>query len=95
MLNMRGKKWSELSTAQRVVVVALGVAEVVLAAIAITDLARRPAEQVRGKKWMWGPAMSINFVGPLSYLVFGRVAGDVAPADAVVADEPVRSGAEG
>jgi len=72
-MSLRGKKWSEMSTPQRVAVVALGVAEVALAAVAITDLARRPAAQVRGKKWMWGPAMSVNLVGPLAYLLFGRV----------------------
>ena len=43
-----------------------------LAGVAINDLVRRPAVQVRGPKWAWAPAMAVNFVGPLAYLRWGR-----------------------
>ena len=42
-----------------------------LLAAALTDLRRRPAEQVRGDKRLWALASFVNFVGPLSYFGFG------------------------
>jgi hypothetical protein len=42
---------------------------------ALTDMRRRPADQIRGPKWAWAPAVTlINAFGgaPLAYCVFGR-----------------------
>lgn len=39
------------------------------------DLRRRPAEQVRGKKWVWRLA-SLNLSGSVAYFLFGRRRGD-------------------
>ena len=36
------------------------------------DLKQRPAELVRGPKALWGPAMSVQPIGPIAYLVWGR-----------------------
>lgn len=62
----------ELTARQRRGVVALGVVEIVLAAAAWTDLARRPAEAVNGRKGWWAAVIAVNFVGPLSYFRWGR-----------------------
>ena len=43
-----------------------------LAAAAWWDLARRPATQVRGPKWMWALVIGVNFVGPVLYFARGR-----------------------
>lgn len=64
--------WAELSDGQRAALVALGAVEVVLAAAAWTDLARRPAEAVKGRKSLWAAAIAVNIVGPLSYFRWGR-----------------------
>jgi len=53
-------------------VLAAGV-QLSLAGAAWTDLARRPEGEVRGKKWQWALAIGVNFVGPISYLRWGRV----------------------
>jgi hypothetical protein len=66
------KRWSELSRAQRTAIVVAGAVQVTLAAVAVNDLVRRPAAQVRGPKWAWAPAMAVNFVGPVAYLCAGR-----------------------
>jgi hypothetical protein len=66
------KKWSELSPRNRKLITVMGVVEVVLLAAALFDIKRRPAEQVRGPKWMWSSLAFVNIVGPLAYFAFGR-----------------------
>jgi hypothetical protein len=46
----RRKQWSDLSPRQQRSVIAGGVVQVLLAAAALLDLRRRPAEEVRGSK---------------------------------------------
>ncbi|MGR2752495.1 PLD nuclease N-terminal domain-containing protein [Agromyces arachidis] len=68
----KAKQWSDLSTGQRVRGIVGGVIQLALASVAWTDLARRPAEDVNGRKWVWAIVIAVNFVGPISYLLFGR-----------------------
>lgn len=52
-----------------------GAAEGLLKIAALVDLVRRPAEQVRGRKWVWAVAVVVvNSVGavPLAYFLRGR-----------------------
>jgi hypothetical protein len=73
--DVRGKKWSELSPRQQRLVVAGAAVEGVLKAVALADLARRPAAQVRGPKPVWAVALTLfNSLGaaPLIYWLYGR-----------------------
>ena len=46
-----------------------------LAALAaLRDIRRRPSDEIRGPKLLWVLVSFVNFVGPLSYFKFGRVA---------------------
>jgi hypothetical protein len=69
---MPKRRWSEMSPRQRKLVVLGGVLQMVLATVAGRNLARRPAEQVRGPKLAWSLALTVNTVGPLAYLIWGR-----------------------
>lgn len=69
---MAGKRWSDLTPAQRKTFTCLGFVQVMLAAAAWADLALRPGEFVRGRKLWWALAIAVNFVGPLSYFRWGR-----------------------
>lgn len=69
---MTRRHWRELSTAQRCAFIAMSVVQVGLAAVAWTDLARRPQEAVNGRKPLWTLAIGVNFVGPIAYLRYGR-----------------------
>ena len=69
---MRKRRWDDLSGTQRALVVLLAVVEVSLAVAAWTDLARRPADQVNGRKPVWAAAIAVNFIGPLLYFRRGR-----------------------
>ena len=68
----RNRKWSELTTGQRVGVVALASVQISLAVAAWRDLARRPAEQVNGAKPMWAAIIAVNYLGPLAWFRWGR-----------------------
>jgi hypothetical protein len=46
--------------------------QVALAAAAWTDLARRPADRVNGRKPVWAAVIALNFIGPLLYFSRGR-----------------------
>ncbi|KGJ72108.1 membrane protein [Cryobacterium roopkundense] len=47
--------------------------QLTLAAAAWNDLARRPAASVRGRKAIWAGVIAVNFVGPITYFVWGRL----------------------
>lgn len=69
---MAGKQWEDLSTRQRMGVVLGGVVQVGLLVAALADIYRRPREEIRGSKRLWTAASFVNFVGPISYFLFGR-----------------------
>jgi hypothetical protein len=67
------KQWADRGPASKFAVVVAAAVQFALAGAAWADLARRPADQVRGPKWRWGLVVLINFVGPLAYFRWGRV----------------------
>ena len=73
---MSGKRrWSDLDEGTRRFIVIGGAVEGLLKTAALTDLARRPASQIRGRKWVWAVALVlVNSVGfaPLVYFLAGR-----------------------
>jgi hypothetical protein len=66
------KRWSDLTPRQQAGGIISAAIQLALAAAAWTDLAKRPAEDVNGPKPMWAVIILVNFIGPLSYFVFGR-----------------------
>jgi len=66
------KRWSELSLEQRVAIVFGAIVELVLTSIALGDLAKRPAVEVRGPKALWFLGCFIQPIGPVLYLRVGR-----------------------
>jgi hypothetical protein len=71
----RKKKWNELSPRVRRLVVAGAAVEGALKIAALVDLARRPADRVRGSKKVWATAIVlVNSMGavPIAYFVRGR-----------------------
>ena len=61
-----------MSPLQRKAVVAGGVVELVVTAIATRDLRRRDSSQVRGPKALWFAAFAVQPFGPVAYLILGR-----------------------
>ena len=69
------RRWSDFSERTRRLIIITAVAEGILKVAALIDIKRRPANQIRGPKWLWAPVVAVvNSVGivPISYFVFGR-----------------------
>ena len=67
--------WNDLDEGTRKLIIVVAVVESILKGAALVDLKRRPANQVRGPKWLWAPVIAVvNSAGvvPISYFVFGR-----------------------
>ena len=70
-----GGRWNRMSERDRRLVVLAGVLDGILKIAALLDLRRRPADDIRGRKWVWGTVITLaNSVGivPLAYFLFGR-----------------------
>lgn len=65
------RRWSELSTGQRALLLALASVQVSMSVSAWTDLAARPSAQVSGSKGKWAAVIAVNFVGPALYFTRG------------------------
>jgi hypothetical protein len=68
----RKRRWSELPPAARAAILLGGLAELVVTAVALRDLACRPAAEVRGSKLVWAPVLFVQPVGSPLYLLWGR-----------------------
>ena len=69
------RRWSDLSERNRRLIIVTAVAESILKGAALIDIKRRPADQIRGPKWLWAPVVAVvNSAGvlPISYFLFGR-----------------------
>jgi hypothetical protein len=64
--------WANRSEGQRTLLIAAATAEATLKIVALIDIQRRPATQIRGPKALWRAAMAVNLLGPLSYFTIGR-----------------------
>ena len=69
---MPNKRWRDLSPAQRRAIVLSGMVQFGLLAAALVDIYRRPAEEIRGRKPLWVAVAFVNYIGPISYFLFGR-----------------------
>lgn len=72
---MERRRWRDLSPGTRRLIVFAGACETVLKVAALADLGRRPAAEVRGRKWAWATALAVVSSGgvlPAAYFVLGR-----------------------
>ena len=70
----RNKNWSDLTARQKAPFVLRGIVQFALLAAALADIYCRPAEEIRGSKWLWSAVAFVNFIGigPIAYFLFGR-----------------------
>jgi hypothetical protein len=69
---VKKKSIKDLTAQQKKMVGVASTVQVLLAGLALADIWRRPAGEVRGSRALWSAACAVNFVGPLSYFIFGR-----------------------
>ena len=82
----RNETWSDLTARQKAPFVIRGIVQVALLAAALTDIYRRPAEEIRGGKWLWGDAalpedLTSRFVAQTLYGIFLSWKIDAPPPD--------------
>ena len=70
---MTKKTWNEFSNRQKSAILMATSVQISLLLTALTDIYRRPREEMRGNKWAWTAVSFVNFVGPISYFLFGRI----------------------
>jgi hypothetical protein len=66
------KEWKDLSPRQKRGILFGGTVQIGLLLATLLDIYRRPKEEIRGDKVLWTLAAFVNFVGPISYFLFGR-----------------------
>jgi hypothetical protein len=69
------RRWRDLSEGQRRLVVLGAALDGALKIAALADIKRRPAGQIRGRKWVWAAVVALaNSAGivPLTYFLVGR-----------------------
>ncbi len=72
---MARQRWNELTPRTRRILVVGGLVDSALRTAALVDLARRPADQVRGSKKLWAVALAVvSSLGvlPAAYFTLGR-----------------------
>jgi hypothetical protein len=69
---LQRRAWRDLSPGQRLATILLGGVQLALLTAAQVDIWRRPAHEVRGRRWVWATLAFVNFLGPLAYFAFGR-----------------------
>ncbi len=74
------RRWRDLSTRTRMLLIAVAVADGTLRIAALIDIKRRPPNQIRGQKRLWAAVVALVSsagVVPISYFLFGRRAGSL------------------
>ncbi len=74
------RRWRDLSTRTRMLLIAVAVADGTLRIAALIDIKRRPPSQIRGRKRLWAAVVALVSsagVVPISYFLFGRRAGSL------------------
>ena len=69
---IKRKRWKDLSKGRRAAILIMGSIQILLLALALWDIRKRPAEGIAGSKTMWAMISFVNFLGPLAYFLFGR-----------------------
>ena len=70
--NQLRREFTDLPTSARVGLGLAAAVEVAAKVAALRDISRRPADRVRGPKWLWALAQAVNGIGPAAYFAFGR-----------------------
>ena len=71
-MGRQGKKWSDFSPPQQMLVILSGILQLSLFAAAVYDILKRPTDQIKRSKPFWLAVSLVNFIGPISYFLFGR-----------------------
>lgn len=66
------KSFKDLSQGQRTLIIVLTAIDVIAKALAVRDIRKRSADEVRGPKALWYSLQALNFIGPAAWFTLGR-----------------------
>jgi hypothetical protein len=66
------KRWQGMPRWAKIAIVTAGIVQFTLLGAVHHDLRRRTSDQLNGPKAVWFAISFLNFVGPMSYFLFGR-----------------------
>ena len=66
------KRWKDLTVVEKIGVTLMGIVQLLLLVAALWDIRRQPADEINGSKRWWTAAVFVNFIGPISYFLFGK-----------------------
>jgi len=66
------KRWQDLTVVEKIGVTLMGIVQLLLLAAALWDIRRQPVAEIKGSKRWWTAAVFVNFIGPISYFLFGK-----------------------
>ena len=66
------KRWQDLTVVEKIGVALMGIVQLLLLTAALWDIRRQPADEIKGSKRWWTAAVFVNFIGPISYFLFGK-----------------------
>ncbi|MFA7324804.1 MAG: PLDc N-terminal domain-containing protein [Candidatus Nanopelagicales bacterium] len=69
---MAKKQWSDFTKGQQRAIIVGATVEFIMTSIAIVDLVRRPASEIRGPRGLWLLGVWVQPIGPIAYLALGR-----------------------
>jgi Phospholipase_D-nuclease N-terminal len=69
------KRWAAMSPAQRAANLLLAAVDLAMLILALLDIRRRPAGEIKGSKRMWAAVALIQPFGSVIYFIFGRKPG--------------------
>lgn len=65
------KPWRELALWQKIALIIISAAQVMLLGAALWDIRQRQPQELNGSKELWTVLSFINFIGPVTYFLFG------------------------
>ena len=66
------KRWQDLTVVEKIGVALMGIVQLLLLVTALWDIHRQPVDEIKGSKRWWTAAVFVNFIGPISYFLFGK-----------------------
>ncbi len=65
-------RFQQLPARSRALIISAAFVQFALQFVALRDLKRRPAAEVKGPKKLWASLSFVNYFGPIAYLLVGR-----------------------
>ena len=69
---MLKKRWQDMTQIQQADILMMTIIQLLLLGAAYWDLRQRTADELNGSKPFWIVAVFVNFIGPITYFLFGR-----------------------